>query len=193
MIELFIRSVKINNKTDDQLMEMVANENYKAFEVLFNRYSSLVYGYSRKFFSDPIVAEDMAQDVWQKLIVYSKSYESQGTFKAWLMRMTKNICINNYKRKFNQMEFREDFNDEADDSIEVDQVLEDKQKYQDLNTALDELADNQRIILMLWFVEEKNYQEIGEDLGLSLSAVKSNLFRAKKSLIEKVRKNEKVG
>ncbi|MDB2425953.1 sigma-70 family RNA polymerase sigma factor [bacterium] len=182
-----------NKKTDDQLMEMIANENYKAFEVLFNRYASLVFGYSRKFFNDPIVAEDMAQDVWQKLIVYSKNYQAQGAFKSWLMRMTKNICINNYNRKFNKLEFREDFNDEVDDGSEISQILEDKERYEDLEVALGQLPDNQRIILMLWFVEEKNYKEISEDLGLSLSAVKSNLFRAKKSLAKEVSKNEKAG
>ena len=176
--------------SDDQCMNKVASGMEPAFQVLFERYSELVYGYCVKIVKDKERAEDASQDVWVKVIKNANRYKSQGQFKAWLMQITRNTCFSLFRdlKKNNAEDVSEHEVEDISqqDILDLMSIEEDKMK---LKACIDKLPKNQRLALIVWMTEEKSYEEIAKELETSISSVKSLLFRSRQSLKEMMSEN----
>ena len=130
-------------------------------------------------------AEEASQDVWMKVVKGASSYEGSGYFKAWVMRMTKNHCLN-ILRKDSRLVFTE-----APESLSIDDGQEVSEKsvfsdlsVRDLSRALDLLPESQRVALTLLATTEPSYEDLASEMGVSLGALKSIVHRGRKALKE---------
>ena len=164
-------------------MEQVSNGKMRAFEKLFNNYSKLVYGYCYKILKDQEKAEDVAQETWMKVIRYAENYKGQSQFTAWLMTVTRNTCFN-YIRANKRFVALEDESQVVEEDVSADMFgkLVDKQNMSQVREKMMELPDNQRSALVLFAIEDMSYDEIADEMNLTVSSVKSLIFRARKNL-----------
>jgi RNA polymerase sigma-70 factor (ECF subfamily) len=135
-------------------------------------------------------AEDVAQEVWMKVVRASQSYRGEGKFAAWLMTIARTTCLSALRRAGDEeVAFDEGMeNDVPDldrDGVEVEMGRQ--QTLAQLKKNIDALPDAQRAVLTMWMANEMSYEDIARELGLSPSAVKSLLFRARQNLEKSMR------
>ena len=184
---------KWSQKTDDELMQAISEGAETAFNELFERHSSKVLGFAKKMLGSLDKAEETSQDIWVKVVKQAENYVKQGTFSSWVMMMTKNHCLN-IIRKDKRLTFSESPEDYHSDynQNESEDLLFSKFAIEDLSKALDQLPDNQRIALTLLATEEPTYEDMAEQLEMSVGALKSVIHRGRKALKELMFEKEAV-
>lgn len=177
----------MKDATDGELMTWLAEGNQKAFQEIYRRYGAHVLGYSRRLLKNPGTSEEVSQEVWIKVVRAAASYRSEGTLKAWLYTVTRRTAFN-YLR---DSDFSEEIQNEelvrnAADSTTAEfesQVLA-RGDVARIREAVDKLPEAQRVALTLWLTEDLSYDQIAGQMGVSESAVKSLLHRAREALRE---------
>ena len=177
-------------KTDDQLMELIGQGQTGAFSELFERHSSRLVGYAHRLLNDKEKAEDIAQEVWIKVVKLAPSYSGQGHFIAWVMTMIRNTCFNEL-RSAKRLVYNADTelnNNEADVThSDLESLLAGAQEIQQVKNAIEALPENQRVALVTYVSEDMSYEDLAKLMETTLSSVKSLIFRARKTLSEQLR------
>tara|TARA_B100000749_G_scaffold280707_1_gene278146 strand:- start:62648 stop:63190 length:543 start_codon:yes stop_codon:yes gene_type:complete len=173
--------------TDDELMIRLQKGDQRAFQSLFDRHANRVLGYSARMLGDLSKAEDVAQDAWIRVVRFAENYEGKGQFKAWLMTLTRNAALNHLRRqsRWNTEVGQENevtLNKEDLTPVQIEEELDRKGQLEEVKKAIDALPNNQRVALVMYMTEDMSYEEIGKEMDLSLGAIKSLIFRARKTL-----------
>lgn len=124
-------------------------------------------------------AEDVVQDVFLKYFQSNKVFESEEHIKAWLIRVT----INCSKKIFAGSWFKKTVPLTEDLSFET-------QEQSDVYYAVNELPKKYRTVIYLYYYEKLSVKEIAEDMSLSEGTVKSQLYRGRELLKEKLKGGE---
>ncbi len=177
---------------DDQLMERVGKGDDSAFRSLFDRHGARVLGYCRRFMGDTFRGEDMAQATWMKVIKAAPSYRGEDKFLSWVLMVARNTCLSEIRLSIQSAEVflaDQEFEDSAVERDSFENQVSQRETLDELKEKIEALPDAQRIVLTLWMSDELSYEQIAGELKISLPAVKSLLFRARKSL-EKVMRDQ---
>ncbi len=154
----------------------------KAQEQLYQLFAKKFFGVCLKYSHSYDDAQDNLQDGF--LIIFKKieQFSNKGSFEGWAKR----ILINNALQKFRGIRFMEVL-DENIAEVEVD--IDDENISLDyLLKIIHELPDQYRIVFSLYVLDGYSHKEISEMLGISVGTTKSNLFRARLILKEKIEK-----
>src|ERR687885_1867202 len=153
----------------------------RSFERLYQRHVGDVYRYSLAVLRNPADAEDVTQTAFMNAYRAYQRGERPESPHNWLIAIAHNVC----RQRFRQAARRPQevtFDDDIADRIEDD----DAPTAEDIRRALGHLAFNQRAALVMRELEGRSYQEIGEILDLSVSAVETLIFRARRALREQL-------
>jgi RNA polymerase sigma-70 factor (ECF subfamily) len=155
-------------------------------------YQDMVYSTAARLTGNPAQAEDIAQHVFLKAYENFENLRGRPEAGGWLKTVVRRTALNHLSRYRNRWRFfsemrREDAEDDAPDfEVEAPETLlpqltadEDREQVEQLLTAL---PDKHRIPLVLYHFEELSYEEIAQQLGASLSKVKTDIFRARAAL-----------
>ncbi len=181
---------QISQMADDELMDLVANGDQRAFGELFNRYGGKVLGFAKKLLGDLERAEEASQDIWVKVVKQAPNYQKEGYFNAWVMTMIRNHCLN-IIRKDSRLSFKEDVGEyiDSEHNASFEKDILNKHDINTVSKAMDSLPDKQRIALTILITEEPSYEELAERMEASVGAVKSMIHRARKTLQEQLGEN----
>src|ERR1041385_2080926 len=149
----------------------------RSFERLYRRHVADVYHYALAVLRNPSDAEAVAQTPFLNAYRAYQRGERPQSPQNWLIAIAHNVC----RQRFRQSARRPHevaFEDDVADSI-VDDAA---RSASDIPQALGHLAFNQRAALVMRELEGRTYAEIGEILGLSVSAVETLIFRARRAL-----------
>jgi len=177
-----LKSSLLKKKTDDELVRLISEGSESGFQVLFERYASLVLGFSKKMLGSLDKAEEASQEVWLKVVKNAKSYDSRGQLKSWLMRVTKNHCLNVLRKDARLVFTDKVVESPPENTKDAEEAMLLSLSMKDLSEALDKLPDTQRVALTLLATTEPSYEDLAEEMGVSLGAVKSIVHRGRKSL-----------
>jgi RNA polymerase sigma factor (sigma-70 family) len=180
------------SKRDYQLLrEALDNNNQQAYAELLRLYRNPIYYMLLKMMNNADDAEDLTMEAFGKAFKNLDKYSPEFAFSTWLFKIAANNCID-YLRKKNTMPTCIDqdlFNIEGNlnevnggmpDTPE-DRIIE-KQKILTLRKAVDQLRPKYKELVELRYFKELSYEEISQELGISLNNVKIQLFRAKEML-----------
>ncbi len=176
------------NTIDLGLMAKVATGDHLAFAELVGRHQRAVVGTIAKMNGDPTLAEDLAQQVFLRVWKSAKRYKPSAKFTTWLYTIVRNLVFNEARRAWrrNEMSFVGDDGSDPDFRDNTQQSPVDETLVNELETEVDkalaDLPDNQRLAVVLRWRENLSYEEIAEVLETSVSATKSLLFRARTQL-----------
>lgn len=178
---IFSKSKDIESLTDEQLMQRIAQGNERAFEVLYSRYSRLIYSYFlRMLKKDKELASDFTQEIFTKVYRYAQNFDSNKSFKTWIYSIANNQCKNEYAK----MKVRSEAILDIPISTTEDRIAQvDKKTFHSaLQKALSELDEPKRSVFEMRYLLDLSNSEIAESLGISDGTVKSRLFYAIKEL-----------
>jgi RNA polymerase sigma-70 factor, ECF subfamily len=173
-----------------------------AFEELVNRYEGKIFRLTRNITGNREDAEDAMQDAFLKAYAHLQDFHGDSRFYTWLVRIAANEALMRLrKRRPNQFSLDEPI--ESDTDL-FPRELEDwgptpEQKYAQtemqgiVGDVIEMLEPEFRIVFLLRDFEELSTQETAEALGISLSAVKSRLLRARLKLREKLNRHFQQG
>lgn len=170
---------------EDLVKAIVSTNDTLLFEILYDRYATLVFNKCFGFAKDEDEAKDLTQDVFLKLFVKLASFKGTAKFSTWLYAFTYNHCVN-YVTRNNAKKIEKqsvDYTDIEDLSEVEDESSFLTMKVDRLQTALELISPDDKMILLLKYQDFLSIKDIESVLGIGESAVKMRLKRAKDKLI----------
>ncbi len=179
--------IEIENIADDILVyEIVETKNQHLFAVLYDRYADSIYNKCLSFVDDKEEAQDMTHDIFVKLFVKLKTYQSKSKFSTWLYSFTYNFCVNHVQRKLKIERKNYSVTDDLIDNYNEDEI-NDKEifelKIEKLNQSLKKLDVEDKSILLMKYQDEFSIKDIASTFEIGESATKMRLNRAKNRLL----------
>lgn len=182
---------RANDDADVSLMAKVGQGDHTAFEELVTKHQHAVVGTVAKMLGNPSEAEDIAQQVFLRLWKSAPRYQPTAKFTTFLFTITRNLVFNETRRKQRRKEHsleeqEDDWHQQVPEGAanQPDAQMLQSEMQLAINRAISSLPEKQRLAVVLRRYEHMPYEEIGSVLNLSVSAVKSQLFRARSSLRE---------
>lgn len=154
--------------------------------VLYSRYADKVYRKCYSFVKDEAAAEDLAHDVFIKVLLNLNSFSGRSKFSSWLYSVTYNFCIDYLRRK--QRHHIESIDNDSSTPINLADIdtVEDLShiKSDRLKLLLEKVKTEEKMILLMKYADSMSIKEIQEALNLSESAVKMRIKRAKEKVLD---------
>ena len=171
-----VPDMKEKSLSDSQAVRAIRAGDREAYRAIVDRYMRRAYGIALAFVGSPQDAMDVSQTAFIKAYKNLKRYDPARPFFPWLYRILRNICLDHLKRAGRRREIPlEDIAvlGTADRDLELRQVLW---------RAMEELPDEQREAIMLYYFQGMSYKEIAEVLERPIGTVMSSLHYAKRKL-----------
>ena len=168
---------------DGRIMSAVRAGDVGSLGVLFERYHAPIYRYCVRMTGNPAASEDLVQEVFARILKYSRTFRDGTNFKAWIFRVARNVCHDHFRRGSREVEL-EAPDERPGSETPVQESLEKEEDLERLNRALERLPDDRRELLILSRFERRKYSEIAELLDCSVGAVKVRVHRAMRQLRE---------
>lgn len=170
--------------TEADIVRQAMQGDDEAFTALVETYQRPVYNLCYRMLGDPQEAEDAAQESFWRAYQGLKRYDPQRSFLTWLLAITAHHCIDLQRRRRLPVVSVEVLPEETiPDSIpHPEKVVFKQMENQELHRLLEKIPSQDRAAIILRYWYDVSDEEIGQMLGMSVSAVKSRLFRARKSL-----------
>ena len=176
--------------SDDELLNnFYKDKDNQWLGALFERYTLLLYGLSLKYLKNEEEAKDAVQQVFLKAITELHKYPVQY-FKSWLYMVAKNHCLMKIRQQqgHQSAEIKEHQLADEGDPLAVHQHIEQDKMLQLMAESLDQLNQEQKQCVTLFYLGKKSYQQISEETGYTMMQVKSYIQNGKrnlKSILEK--------
>jgi len=169
-----------------------------AFETIFQLHSRRVYALCLRMLSDPVEAEDLAQEAFLQLFRKIHTFRGESAFSSWLHRLTANVVLMSFRRKKPQATSLDEMM-RCDDDSEIPRVelgatdprLSGVCDRMNLQTAIDALPEGYRLMFLLHDVHGYEHNEIARMLDCSIGNSKSQVHKARKRLREVLVKMER--
>jgi RNA polymerase sigma-70 factor (ECF subfamily) len=176
-----------DRETDERRLIEAAQRDPARFADLYEDYFELVYAYVSRRVRDRNEAQDLTAEVFHKALRSLPRFKWTGApFAAWLFRISANMIADRAQRAAREQTIENDDDVPQTRGPQPQQAdLEQSERRASLFRLVDQLAEDQRRVLVMRFVEEKSIREIADVLGRSEGAVKQLQFRALEKLREK--------
>jgi RNA polymerase sigma factor (sigma-70 family) len=167
--------------TDRDLASKLLIRDNHAIKLLLTDYGSFVYTVVNKVLSNSSDTEEATQDIFMKVINSISSYNTDFSFKSWLYSIAYRTAID-YLRKRKMTQSFDPIIHLVESSDLADKAITSAETKKQIDHLLSHLDVESRMIVTLFYLEEKNLKEVCLITGLQESNVKTKLFRARKLL-----------
>lgn len=169
--------------SEQLLVSELKNGNEKAFRKLYDFYYQDIYGYSISLLKSKELAEENVQDVFLKIWMHRENLNLEQSFKSYLFTIARNQAFNLLNKAANNVLLKEEVfytseksHDEGDYSIREADCKKLKKQ------AIKQLPPKRKRIFKMSRKEGKTYEEISQELGISVNTVKSQMSKALESM-----------
>jgi RNA polymerase sigma-70 factor (ECF subfamily) len=180
---------------DERLLERLRDGEAAAFDQLYNDYHGLICNVAYRILGEREEAFDVTQEVYLSIFKNIRGFNGASSLKTWIYRITVNACLNRNRwwkrRKKNAMVplgyyHPEDTNGFAE-TLRDNGVSPEEQAFRSelegrIQEGLQNLAEEQRVAVILRDLEGLSYEEIAEALRISMGTVKSRIARGREHL-----------
>ena len=166
----------LHNHTN-QLIADAIQQKREAQQALFTLYSPKMLGVCRQYVKDVHHAEDLMLSGFLKVFTHLSKFKNEGSFEGWIRRIMVNTCIS-YLRKKHPIQLTDEeyvFHEQATQSLEATEL-------EDIQKMIDGLPVGYKLVFNLYAIEGYKHAEIAQELGITESTSKSQLFKARKWL-----------
>lgn len=168
----------------DHIIEGCRKKDPKAQRMLYEQYSSRMYGVCLRYCNSATDAQDILHEGFIKIFEKIEQFESRGAFEGWIRRIMVNTALERFRNKYKVIDLHENISD-FDSFDESD--LSENVTVQEIMKMIDELSPQYKIVFNLYAIEGYSHKEISSMLNISEGTSKSNLSRARSILQEKVK------
>lgn len=196
--------MSVSTDPDAALMLRVKRGDDGAFAELVDKYKQSVMNLAFRILHDATEAEDLAQNVFIQVHKSAGRYQASARFTTWLFTITRNLCLNEIRRRSRHPADSLDASHSENDDQPARQYEDHKthlptekllhsELEQKIDSALAELPEPQRTAILLCRGDELSYEEIAEIIECSLSATKSLIHRGRETLKQKLKPYLRTG
>jgi RNA polymerase sigma-70 factor (ECF subfamily) len=174
----------------DLVAALRAGDGHAVLEGLMERYRQKVMHLAVSIVRDPALAEDLSQTVFVKAWQALPKFDGRASLSTWLYTITRNTCLTAVARERRIVPL-EDFNELADDDGDpmlfgraqagVESAGQASAEY-DVAKLLQQLPEPYRRVVVLFYLEDRSCEEVGELLSMPTGTVKALLHRGRKRL-----------
>lgn len=177
----FVRKISSAESDQQLVLQYKSGGDMEVLGELYNRYMELVYGVCLKYTKEPEDAKDCVINIFEELVIKLKKYEVDN-FKGWLYQLSKNHCL---------MKLRSDkkypATIDADvvqltENIHLDGMMEKEEHLNSMELCIEQLPDEQKKAIRLFYLEEKCYKEIAETANIDINKVRSFIQNGRRNL-----------
>ncbi len=177
----------MENSSDRSLVLRTKRGELEAYGDLVRRYQGSVFNVCYRMLGDPHDAEDLTQETFIRVHSCLDSFDYDRPFIPWARRIAVNLCLNyiNRNRRY-VLPLDDEFERSVSNERSPERAHEDHERNASLRQAICLLPAHYRAVIELRHFQELSYLEISKVLNIPLSDVKSHLFRARKSLAQRL-------
>lgn len=183
--------------SDAEVIALIASGETRALEVLYDRYSRVVFSFAVRIVSDPQLAEEVLQEVFFRVWQQGSAFRStRGTLITWLLSITHNLAIDEVRKRNRRPQKAESETPElvlggvADTSTDIEEEVWLSGVRTAINTALERLPGEQRDVIELAYFRGMTQREIAEVLAQPLGTVKTRMRLGLQKLREQLGDSE---
>jgi RNA polymerase sigma-70 factor (ECF subfamily) len=173
-------STAVAELTDDGLIAYALTGRGDCFGTLVERYERAVYHLAFRTLRDVEEAKDACQEAWLKAYRALGSFRPGAKFSTWIFTICYRVCCDRLAKR--KRFTGEEPPDLADPGAGPERLYEAAEEAARLRAAIEALPEKYRVVITLFHLQGKQYDEIAAVLGLPLGTVKTHLFRAKDAL-----------
>jgi RNA polymerase sigma-70 factor (ECF subfamily) len=162
--------------TDQELISDYLSGNDKSFEILLNRHKEKIYTSIYLFVKDQELADDIFQDVFIKILntLRKGKYNHEGKFLQWAMRISYNMCVDNFRRSKRRTKVSASETFDIFDVLEckdanMEQTMIKSQLHNKVRVLVDKLPDEQREVVILRHYADMSFKEISQLTRVSIN------------------------
>lgn len=161
--------------------------NKQSFSRLVEAYERPVYNLTYRMLGTPEEAEDAAQETFLRAYARLQQYNTNHKFSTWLFSIANHHCIDRLRKRrktFISIDDNPVLQNLQHEAPAPEETMLGVEQAEELQALLGQLEPEYRTPLILRYWEEYSYEEIAESMELTVSAVKSRLFRARKQMAD---------
>lgn len=174
-------------KEEYRLIRKILAGSSEDYRVLVNRYSPMVFHIVRRFETNEADVKDLAQEIFVKTYDQLSQFNGKARFSSWLYTLAMNHCrdyaknIRRQNKNFSELEEKQ-LEDELQEDRQADQPILESEQKKALQKALGRLQPEYAEPLLLKYQNGLTYESISEQTGVTVSALKVRVHRARKEL-----------
>ena len=179
------------NKTDQQLVELVQRGDTKAYDLLVLKYQQRIVSLVSRFVRNPADALDVTQDAFIKAYRALPKFRGESAFYTWLYRIAvntaKNFLVSQARRPSdNELDIADIERFEGDNALKDYSTPENLLLRDEIQAtvfkAIDDLPEDLRVAITLREVEGMSYEDIAAAMECPIGTVRSRIFRAREAI-----------
>ena len=174
---------KYKTKTDEEIAYIAQNDDAEAYSELVERYQTKLARYVNYLAQNEQIADDVVQEALIKGFVNLQSFKIEKKFSSWIYRITHNEAINHVKRQRKSVSL-ETIGDIFNSPSNTEFEYEKEEAASILKQYLNEMSAKYAEALILYYLEDKSYEEISDILRMPIGTVGTRINRGKKLLKE---------
>ncbi|MCW5963314.1 MAG: RNA polymerase sigma factor [Bryobacterales bacterium] len=170
-------------ETDEVLMRQVAEGDLEQMSPLFARYQTPLYQFFRRQGLQPAESEDLAQEVFFRVLRARHTYHREAPFRAWIYQIARNVRTDHLRRAVRETQVDDEFGDTfVAKERRMDEVLQESETTAALRKALEQLPERKRELLLLSRYQGMKYREIATMMGCDVNTIKVRIHRSMQDL-----------
>lgn len=180
-----LQHLQVENESN--LINLLINGDENAFESIFKEYFPGLQAYASSFLHDADLAEEGVQNVFCRVWDRRRQLKTGGSIKSFLYRAVHNECQNILKHQKVRERFNVYYagNREQSDETSSKTIIANQLKEQ-INDAMNQLPEQCRIVFHLSRFENLKYQQIADQMGLSVKTIENQMGKALKIMRQKL-------
>ena len=177
----------MSSAPESDLARRAANGDGAAFAEIVRLYQQAIYNVAYRMLGNAHDAEDAAQDAFLRAYRFFDRFDPDRPLAPWLKRITVNVCLNRLNAEKPASSLDDNLPPPKDSHPGPEAQTAEDQRRERIRTEIVSLPPNYRAVIELRHFQELSYDEIANALKRPLSSVKSDLFRARKLLAERLK------
>jgi len=173
----------MDDQSDESLMGLVQNGDHQAFSVLVRRHSSKFFSAAYRYSAHVQEAEDVVQEAFIKLWRKPEAWDGErgAKFTTWFYKVVSNTALDHLRKKKNTVG-SDVLEGMSDGAVGAEVAIQNKEREELIEDAIQSLPERQRMALNLCFYEELSNRQAAEIMDVKVKALESLLMRAKAGL-----------
>jgi RNA polymerase sigma-70 factor (ECF subfamily) len=173
--------------TETELVEAVRQGRREGQTEMVSRYAERVFAMIARQVPDMMDAQELTQDAFLRAFSHIDSYDShKASLSTWLCRIAYRLTLDHLRRRRPVIVAMEDNTHISDEELEAELSTGREERIEQLMEVIDELPDDERMLLTLYYFEDRPLAEITYITGIEPAALANRLYRTRKKLYRKL-------
>lgn len=174
----------VKNLSDEELVELVRSQDQELFGEVVQRYQDKLLRYATSLVGDGHQAADVVQESFIKAFINLRGFNVKRKFSSWIYRIVHNQAINQIKKKKRELSLdgNQYLKEAMRSKVDIEKDFDKQELAKMVTVCLNKLPLKYRAPLVLFYLQERSYEEISDVLRIPVGTVGTRINRGKKML-----------